>query len=249
MPENPAYLRIVAELRDQIRAGDLAPGDKLPTEAQLRQRYGVSTTVVKWALSILKGEGLVEGRRGSGNYVRQSRRITRNATGRALRSDARTTSPFARDASVAGQQPTWEHDSRHDTADERIAARLEIEPGSAVMRTDYRYLADDLPVQLATSWEPSSLTSGTPVEWPEDAAAVGVVARFDAIGIRIDEFAERVSARAADTQEIERLELPSRGSYVLVVERTYYAAGQPVETADIVFPGDRYELLYRIPID
>ncbi|MEO3817276.1 UTRA domain-containing protein [Plantactinospora sp. B24E8] len=75
------------------------------------------------------------------------------------------------------------------------------------------------------------------------------MAQFDAIGVRIDEFAERVTARAADTHEIERLALPSRGSYVLVVERTYYAAGRPVETADIVFPGDRYELLYRVPVE
>ncbi|MEO3821530.1 GntR family transcriptional regulator [Plantactinospora sp. B24E8] len=163
MPENPAYLRIVAELRDQIRAGDLAPGDKLPTEAKLRERYGVSTTVVKWALSILKSEGLVEGRRGSGNYVRQSRRITRNAAGRDLRSAAGSTSPFVRDATAAGQRPTWEHESRHDVAEERIAARLEIEPDAPVMRTDYRYLADDSPIQISTSWEPLSLTAGTEV--------------------------------------------------------------------------------------
>jgi GntR family transcriptional regulator len=247
VPEDPAYLRIVAEMRSQIRAGDLAPGDKLPTEAQLRQRYGVSTTVVKWALSILKGEGLIEGRRGSGNYVRQIRRITRNSHGHDMRTAGG--SLFARDVRDSGQEPSWEHESRHDVADATVAARLHIEPGTPVMRTAYRYLADGSPTRLATSWEPLDLTRGTAAEWPEDGAAVGVVARFDEIGIRIDEFTERVTARAAHGDEIDRLGLPTRGSFVLVVERTYYAEGRPAETADIVFPGDRYDLLYRIPIE
>jgi GntR family transcriptional regulator len=36
---------------------------------------------------------------------------------------------------------------------------------------------------------------------------------------------------------------------VLAVTRTYLAGGVPVETADLVFPSDRYELTYRIPVD
>jgi DNA-binding GntR family transcriptional regulator len=60
---------------------------------------------------------------------------------------------------------------------------------------------------------------------------------------------EHITARAATTDEIERLKLSHRGAFVLVIERTYLAAGRPVETADIVFPGDRYELVYRVPAD
>jgi len=75
------------------------------------------------------------------------------------------------------------------------------------------------------------------------------VARFDHIGIRIDRCTERVTARAARPDEIDALGLPVRGAYVLVIERTYHADRGPVETADIVFPGDRYELVYRFPID
>lgn len=98
-------------------------------------------------------------------------------------------------------------------------------------------------------YEPLALTEGTPIQWPEDGAAVGVVARMDSIGVRIDEFAERVTSRSAHATEIDRLGLSPRGAYVLVIERTYYAAGRPVETADIVFPGDHYELVYRVPVD
>lgn len=255
MPANPAYLRIAADLRNRIVAGDLGPGAKLPSETSLMAEYGVSRTVAKWAISVLKGEGLVEGRRGSGVYVRSLRRMVREAHGRDLRASAGPTSPFARDAERAGRRGEWEHSSERTVAGERIGARLKVEPDAPVMCTAYRFLAGGEPIQLSTSWEPLAVTGGTPVEWPEGAgpdrpaAAVGVVARMDLIGVRIDEFVERVTARAATTPEAEALRLPARGALVLAIERVYLAAGAPVETADIVIPGDRYELVYRVPVD
>jgi GntR family transcriptional regulator len=54
------------DLRAQIVSGDLSPGAKLPSETKLMHQYDVSRTVAKWAISVLKGEGLVEGRAGSG---------------------------------------------------------------------------------------------------------------------------------------------------------------------------------------
>lgn len=249
MPDVPAYLRIAADLRARITGGDLAAGAKLPTETALMLQYGVSRTVAKYAINVLKGEGLVEGRRGSGVYVREVRRLVRESHSRGMRAGTGSTSPFARDAARAGHEGRWEHHSEHTTAPAEVARRLAIGPGDPVMVIRYRFLADGAPIQLSTSWEPLSGTAGTPVEWPEDGTAVGVVARMDAIGVHIDECTERVTARPARPDEIDALGLPLRGAYVLVVERTYYADGRPVETADIVFPGDRYELVYRYPID
>lgn len=249
MPDTPAYLRIATDIRGQIVTGELAPGFKLPSETKLMHQYGVSRTVAKWAVSVLKGEGLVEGRAGSGVYVRDTRRLVRDAHGRDMRSASGPTSPFARDAQRAGHRGAWEHDSRHDVADERIAARLAVDPGTPLMRTAYRFLADAEPIQLSTSYEPLGITGGTAVEWPEDGAAVGVVARFDSLGVHIDEFVERITVRPALADEAEALSLPARSAAVLVIERTYYAAETPVETADIVLPGGRYELVYRVPVE
>ncbi len=252
MPERPtlpAYLQIAADLRSRITSGELRPGAKLPSEAALMAAYGVSSTVTKRAIFLLKSEGLVEGRSGSGVYVREIRRLVRESHGRGLRRQQGPTSPFARDAQAGGQAPTWEHDSAEEEATDAVAARLEIEPGDPVMRTDYRFLADGHPVQLSRSWEPLAVTRGTPVEWPEDGAAVGVVARMDLIGVRIDEFVERPSWRAGTPEEVAALGLSPRRPMVVVIQRTYYAAGRPVETADIVADADRYELVYRMPVD
>jgi len=251
VPETPAYLRIAAELRARIVAGDLAPGAKLPTETRLMADYGVSRTVAKWAISVLKGEGLVEGRRGSGVYVREVQRLVRRSAWRDIRAQTRQsgpTSPFARDAQAAGTTGRWDHESRHGEADVETARRLGIDVGDPVMETRYVFYASDQVVQMSHSREPLALTGGTPVEWPEDGAAVGVVARFDHIGVRITEVEESLTARAAQPLEVETLRLPPRGATILAVARTYFADDRAVETADIVFPSDRYELVYRLPV-
>ncbi|WP_245603480.1 winged helix-turn-helix domain-containing protein [Salinispora cortesiana] len=53
----------------QIRAGELAPGDKLPTYAQLADHFKISVTTAQTALRILRERGLGEGHQGKGTYV------------------------------------------------------------------------------------------------------------------------------------------------------------------------------------
>lgn len=246
----PAYLRIAADIRARVASGELQPGDKVQSVAKLRTEYGVSSTVARTAITMLQSEGVVERRRGSGTYIRQTTRLIRRAHSRNMRAPGPSTSPFARDVSAAGQQPRWEHHSEHATASPRIAARLGIDEGDPVMRTRYRYLADEQPIQLADSHEPLAITAGTPIEWPEEGAAVGVVARMDLIGVNPTRFIEEVTARPAGPEEITDLGLDLRGGlWVLAIERTYFAGDTAVETADIVFPGDRYRLVYEVDID
>ncbi|ROT25859.1 winged helix-turn-helix domain-containing protein [Micromonospora sp. HM5-17] len=67
----PDYLRVVNGITDQIRSGELAPGDKLPTYAQLAEQYKVGISTAQAALRILRDRGLVEGHPGKGTYVTQ----------------------------------------------------------------------------------------------------------------------------------------------------------------------------------
>ncbi|MFD0883040.1 winged helix-turn-helix domain-containing protein [Streptosporangium algeriense] len=67
----PAYLQIVDELRDQIRSGVLPAGTALPSIAQLGERFDVSASVVKAAISVLRTEGTVVGQQGKGVFVRE----------------------------------------------------------------------------------------------------------------------------------------------------------------------------------
>ncbi|PWK74092.1 FadR/GntR family transcriptional regulator [Aminobacter sp. AP02] len=61
--------RIVATVRDQIIGGQVAPGQKLPTESQLTETFGVSRTVIREAMATLAADGFVEPRQGAGVFV------------------------------------------------------------------------------------------------------------------------------------------------------------------------------------
>lgn len=62
---------VAARLRNAILSGEYAVGARLPTEAVLTERFGVSRTVVREAIAALRSEGLVESRQGSGVYVQK----------------------------------------------------------------------------------------------------------------------------------------------------------------------------------
>jgi GntR family transcriptional repressor for pyruvate dehydrogenase complex len=63
--------RVVTALRSQVLGGEIAPGQKLPTESQLTETFGVSRTVIREAMATLAADGLVEARQGAGVFVRE----------------------------------------------------------------------------------------------------------------------------------------------------------------------------------
>jgi DNA-binding GntR family transcriptional regulator len=242
----PAYLQIADDIRSQILEGALSADDQLPSEPALMQDYGVSRIVVRQALDVLRSEGLIVKQQGRGSFVRAQRPLTKRVLG-SLYTERPGTSPFAAATAAGGQAPEWDYQSRKTTATQAIADRLGIAAGDPVMRTSYRFLADDQPVMLSTSFEPLAITDGTPIEQPESGPVTGVIPRMDSIGVHITHVGEDVSGRAARPYEAEVLNVPV-GVPVLVIERTYYVEDKPVETADIVVSSERYLLSYRLAI-
>jgi GntR family transcriptional regulator len=67
----PPYRQVAAFLRGRIDSGDLAPGRRLPSIADLVQEYGIARTTAAKALRLLIDEGLAEVSPGMGTYVRK----------------------------------------------------------------------------------------------------------------------------------------------------------------------------------
>lgn len=65
----PPYERIAADIEAQIRAGTLAPGDRLLSVATLAHDYDVNKNTVTKAIAVLKRKGLVESRQGWGTFI------------------------------------------------------------------------------------------------------------------------------------------------------------------------------------
>lgn len=67
-----AYGRIAEDLGEQIRAGALASGAALPSEATVMKQYGVSRNTARRAFKILADSGVVVVRHGIGAFVRSA---------------------------------------------------------------------------------------------------------------------------------------------------------------------------------
>lgn len=68
----PLYRQLDAILRDQIAGGQIQPGDRFPSEAELCLRYGVSRATVRQALEALENEGRLERTPGRGTFLRSA---------------------------------------------------------------------------------------------------------------------------------------------------------------------------------
>ena len=262
---DPVYLRVLDDLRHRISSGLLEPGARVPSRNAIIARYGVGETAAKHALAVLAAEGLIEARPGSGSYVRHAP-VTRYLEHGRL---GHPGSPFGLAGPVpastvpagtgpagtgpagdeAGPRPDREHEAGRVPPPPGVARRLGLRPGSLTMRTRYVLGAGGTAVQLALSWEPVSLTAGTPVAVPEEGplAGRGVIERMKAIGIIVDQVTEDISVRPALRAEAAVLGL-APGAPVLLVERSHLAGGRAVETADIVVAADGHRLRYRIPV-
>jgi DNA-binding GntR family transcriptional regulator len=258
MGSDPVYLRVLEDLRMRIREGVLEPGARVPSRNAIIARYGVGETAAKHALQVLMTEGLIEARAGSGSYVRKTPQA------RHLEHDRLyfPGSPFGIDESCsladgmlvsarpAARYVTWEHHTEHIAPPAAVARRLGAAVAAAlVTATRYLMSADGQPVQVATSYEPTGLTEGTVVALPEQGpfAGRGLIERMRSIGIEVDQVLEDLSVRTCLLAEAAALTIPA-GSAVFVIERTHLSGGQPVETADIVVPADKYRLRYRFSV-
>lgn len=62
-------VQIAEDLRAQIAAGTLQPGNRLPAGRELAEQYGVALMTVQRATTMLKGDGLLVAQQGRGTFV------------------------------------------------------------------------------------------------------------------------------------------------------------------------------------
>ncbi len=71
----PIYRQIADQIRHAIAVGAMRPGDRVPSVRDLAERLVVNPNTVARAFDELKRDGLVESRRGRGNFVADRRQV------------------------------------------------------------------------------------------------------------------------------------------------------------------------------
>jgi len=100
--EWPLTAQLAQVLRATIRAAELEPGDKIPSEHELVGQHHVSRATANRALTILADEGLIARRRGTGSVVTSAGLISEVQPTRGTRISARLPTTTERDAADAG---------------------------------------------------------------------------------------------------------------------------------------------------
>jgi GntR family transcriptional regulator of arabinose operon len=84
----PRYRQVAEQLRHSVAAGQYAPGDRLPSEAELARAFGVSRGTLRQALGELAADGLLQTVPGHGTIVRTGRVGAEPRTGRTRSGEA-----------------------------------------------------------------------------------------------------------------------------------------------------------------
>lgn len=70
--ETKVYTKVINDIKEKILSGELKNGDRLPSEREMAERLDVSRTSIREAIRTLEIMGLIESKRGSGNYITNS---------------------------------------------------------------------------------------------------------------------------------------------------------------------------------
>lgn len=164
------HRRVARAIADEIAAGGLAPGERLPSERELGERLGVSRATVRRALRELAAKGLVESHVGRGSFVAAGpigeapnalMSFTELGASRGLATSARVLAARTRPA----------------TLDE--AELLAVAPGAPLFELERLRLLDGIPLSLDASRVPLALAPGLP---DVDFGSASLYATLEAAG-------------------------------------------------------------------
>jgi GntR family transcriptional regulator len=123
----PLYEQVADALRAEIREGRYRPGDKLPSERELSERFDVSKVTARQAIVQLRAEGLVTSRVGYGVLVAE-RGPPRRLSDDILRGEA-----FYRAVGRLGLEPNVTTTITREPASEEVAEALGVPVGAEVL--------------------------------------------------------------------------------------------------------------------
>lgn len=229
------YRQVAEGLRMRIAKGVYGPGGTLESEAELGRLFGVSRITVRKALDLLREEGIVTSRKGSGWSIAVD-------PVRQMLGTFPTVEASLRDDGVAFRRRVLEFG--FVSAPSEVAGPLELHHGGEVLRVRRLNFADEHAFDLVTTWVPAAL--GGPLSRAE-VEQHGVFGSLKRHGVELVDIRQSITASLADQEEAGLLEVVP-GSPILVLDQvTTGADGAPVKLSEHRYPAHRVHLEVRFP--
>lgn len=231
----PLYHQVGEILRAEIGSGTLKPGQRVATEFELMQRFGVSRTTVRQTIARLRKEGLLSVHRGRGTFVvRHTIEPELSAlTGFAEDMQALGLTPSARVLGIATVK-----------ASPRVAQALGVPTGEKATKITRVRLAEEVPVSFEFSFLPFDLGTRVAEENLEVSPIFSLLE--DKYGVLLSDAVCRIEATRATRMVASALDI-ERGAPVLAIERTTYStSGRAVDFEQMYYRGDRIRYTMRL---
>jgi GntR family transcriptional regulator len=226
----PLYYQLGSVLREKILSGQSPPGDRLPTEAELSDEYGVSRITVRQALSALEEEGLIRREAGRGTFVKELPKFT---------GDLKVEGSLD-DLIFMGQATSIQLlELRTVEATPQQAERLQLPLSSTLTRCARLRFYHDEPLSYVVMLVPHEI--GRQVRKPEWKRG-SVLKALERLGYVLRDADQTVTASLADAT-LARLLRTRIGSPLLSVDRLVRTReGRPLQLVHTFYRSDIYSV-------
>lgn len=229
----PLYYQLKQALKQSILEGTLREGDRVPSERELAEKYHLSSTTIKRALSELVHEQLVVRTRGKGSFV----------TMRRVKRDLRKVLSFTNNMREAGLVPSSKVLSQTVVpANSAVRKQMGIDAGAEVIRLVRLRLANDVAMMLETRYIRADLCPGL---LKHDLSASLWNLFENVYGHKPYRHLQTVRIKPVSGKAAEFLTVRNGSPAYLIKGVTYLEDGRPIECEKSLYRGDGYELVFE----
>jgi GntR family transcriptional regulator len=220
MPE-PAYVTIAGTYARRIRSGELAPGTQLPSLAEIAERHGVSDIVVRKAIELLQGQGLVRSVRRRGNFVADRPNLVR------VSPERQTQTAEATFSNESDREVHIDRTVEEVPADDERAEAFGLPTGDMITHVVTRVTEDGRPISISDTFQPLDVADASGATQLEETIADRLPAPTHADWLRT-----------------------TPGDLVKTVHQRFFTAdGRLIMISDVSYPQGRYEaFLFRMTL-
>lgn len=233
----PLYQALADTLLGQIQRGELQVNERIPSESELCELYGVGRNTVRHAIADLVGQGVLKTIHAVGTFVVDGR----------LSKTAEYLLGFTQEMQLQGKQAgSRVLEARLIPADPFLARRLQVQLGAEVVFLARLRLLDGEPTAIERAHLPHELCPGILKHDFSDKSLYQVLA--DAYGCRPDHAEQEIEASLATPQVAELLGLETPSVVFEFHRETRLANGRVIEYVDSEVRADRFRFYTNLKL-
>ena len=224
----PLYVQIREKLRSQL--AQMEPGDPIPVEAELGEKFRASRITVRRAVEDLVAEGLLTRQQGRGTFVQRPK----------LTHELSLITSWTEQLRTLGFTPKTAHRKvRLENAPRYLIEALRLDYDEQVIRIERVRLASREPISYMINYLPARLVGVFHQRKFTEESLYEVLERD--YGLKPAMSVDTVGTRPASEEEADALRIERKAPVLSVRRVSYLEDGTPLELAVVASRGDRYQ--------